>query len=81
MMDGKQQSENGSALLRKIEALRMDANADYFQLSSLVKQLSTLSRAEPRKALPVVSPDPQLTTLQQDYAATQQKLVYLSWSE
>lgn len=76
--DPKQQSENDSVLLRKLEALKVEANTEYVQLGTLVKQLESFSRAQLRKAISTINPDPQLSTLQLDYATTQQKLADLS---
>jgi beta-lactamase regulating signal transducer with metallopeptidase domain len=76
--DAKQQSETASMLLRKLETLKAEANAEYFQTSSLLKQLTSMSRAELRNAAPVVTPDEHLLALMQSYATTQQKLAELS---
>jgi polysaccharide biosynthesis transport protein len=64
--------------LRKLEGLRIEAQADHAAISTLYIQLKELSRPELKKAVTVASPDMQLQTLMERLADTEQKLASLS---
>jgi polysaccharide biosynthesis transport protein len=64
--------------LRKLEGLRIEAQADYAGISTLYNQLKELSKPELKKAVIVASPDQQLGTLMERLADTEQKLASLS---
>jgi polysaccharide biosynthesis transport protein len=77
-----QQGYSGSTMepetLRKLEGLRVEAQADYAEISTLYIQLKELSKPELKKAVIVASPDQQLATLMERLADTEQKLASLS---
>ncbi len=60
--------------LRKFEALRIEAQADYEQMNTLYSHLTNLSRIELRKAVATASPDPQLGSLLEQLNLSEQKL-------
>jgi polysaccharide biosynthesis transport protein len=76
------QGYSGSAIepetLRKLEGLRIEAQADHASISTLYNQLKALDKPDLKKAVTVASPDQQLQTLMERLADTEQKLASLS---
>ena len=72
-----EENQSGAAMssevLRKLETLRLEAQADYEKANSLYAHLATLSRPELKKAVATASPDGQLSTLQDQLATAEQK--------
>lgn len=66
------------ANLLHTDRLRIEAQAEYEQLRTMFSELTNRTRLELRKAVPVVSPDPQLATLMTDLNMSEQKLADMS---
>ena len=64
-------------ILRKLEAQRIDASAEFKRIDTLFNYLSKLERADLKKAVATASPDPQLIELMQQQAIAEQKLADL----
>ena len=64
--------------LRKLEGLRIEQQAEYARISTLFKELKSLSRPELKKAVMIASPDTQLGVLMDRQADTDQKLASLT---
>ena len=64
-------------ILRKLEAQRIDASAEFKRIDTLFHYLSKLERADLKKAVATASPDQQLTELMQQQALAEQKLADL----
>ena len=64
-------------ILRKLEAQRIDASAEFQRIETLFHYLSKLSRSDLKKAVPTASTDQQLTELMQQQAMAEQKLADL----
>lgn len=64
--------------LRKLEGLRIEAQAEHAAHKSLYSDLKEMTRPELKKAVVVASPDQQLQTLMDRLADTEQKLASLS---
>ena len=64
-------------ILRKLEAQRIDASAEFKRIDTLFIYLKNLQRADLKKALATASPDQQLTELMQQQALAEQKLADL----
>jgi beta-lactamase regulating signal transducer with metallopeptidase domain len=60
--------------LRKLESLRIEAQADYKRMDTLYKHLTNLSRAEIRRAITTAVPDPLVVKLFENLQSTEQKL-------
>lgn len=63
--------------LRRLEGLRIEAEAKYTGLEKLLNSLKPLSKQELRKVLPTASPDPLLSSLLEQLAMAEQRLVVL----
>ncbi len=61
--------------LRRLDTMRVEANAEYQQLLALYSTLTNLTPAQLRRALPTAAPDTQLATLLEQLATAEQKLV------
>ncbi len=59
--------------LRKLEGLRIEAQAEYEGINTLYTNLTAMSRSDFRKAVTVASPDVLLTELLQKYAEGEQR--------
>jgi capsular exopolysaccharide synthesis family protein len=59
--------------LRKLEALRIEAQAEFEKINTLYSHLTNLTKAELKKALATASPDMQLAELLGHLAVTEQK--------
>ncbi|HUR44688.1 MAG TPA: polysaccharide biosynthesis tyrosine autokinase, partial [Candidatus Saccharimonadales bacterium] len=59
--------------LRFTDRLRIQARAEYEEMNTLYMHLTNMSPVELRKALPVASPDPTLSSLLQDFNTAEQK--------
>lgn len=75
--DGNQPGPDNE-ILRKLEGLRIEAEADRQRLSVLYEQLAGLSRPELRKVIQTAAPDPQLAVLLERLADAEQKHAALS---
>ncbi len=64
-------------ILRKLEAQRIEAQAEFKQIETLYTYLTNLTRVELEKAITTASPDLQLTDLKQNQALVEQKLADL----
>ena len=64
-------------ILRKLEAQRIEAQAEFKQIETLYIYLTNLTRVELEKAITTASPDLQLTDLKQNQALVEQKLADL----
>ncbi len=64
--------------LRKLEGLRIEAQAEYAGISTLSKQLHDLERPEFKKAATITAPDPQLGLLLDRLAESEQKFAQLT---
>jgi polysaccharide biosynthesis transport protein len=64
-------------ILRKLEAQRIEAQAEFKRVEALYNYLTNLTKADLRKAVSTASPDRQLEQLLQDSATAQQKLADL----
>jgi polysaccharide biosynthesis transport protein len=77
-----QQGYSGSTVepetLRKLEGLRIEAQAEYASSSTLYKELNGLTRPEFKRAVQVASPDQQLGVLMDRQADSEQKLASLT---
>ena len=63
--------------LRKLEGLRVEAQADFTQIDTLFGYLTNLSRANFKKAILIVIPDPPLLDLLRNQALTEQEMARL----
>jgi beta-lactamase regulating signal transducer with metallopeptidase domain len=77
--DGQQPGPDAE-LLRKLEGLRIDSEAELRRLQSLYEQLAALSRPELRKIIQTAAPDPLLAALFERLADTEQKLASMAES-
>jgi succinoglycan biosynthesis transport protein ExoP len=59
--------------LRKFEALRVEAQAEYDAINTMYLQLTGMTPSEFRKAVTTATPDPILTELLQKYAEARQR--------
>ncbi|MEI7728476.1 MAG: polysaccharide biosynthesis tyrosine autokinase [Verrucomicrobiota bacterium] len=64
--------------LRRLEGLRVEADADKVQLEKLYNELKDKSRDELRKTIPIAVPDPLLQGLLTDYNSAKQKQALLA---
>lgn len=63
--------------MRKLEALRIEAEARYTAREKLLNSLTPLSKEELKKVLPTAVPDQLLTSLLEQLALAEQKLIVL----
>lgn len=63
--------------LRRLESLRIEAESKYTGLEKLLNSLKPLSKQELRKVLPTASPDALLSSLLEQLAMAEQRLVVL----
>jgi len=66
--------------LRKLEALRIEAQADCARMETFYQNLTNLTREELRKAVATASPDPQLVELLSKLHETKQRLASMEAS-
>jgi polysaccharide biosynthesis transport protein len=64
--------------LRKLEGLRIEAQAEHAEMNTLYTELSKLSRPELKKAVLIATPDAQLGSLIERQSEAEQKLANLS---
>jgi succinoglycan biosynthesis transport protein ExoP len=64
--------------LRKLEGLRIEAQAEFAGINTLFQQLKDLPRPELKKAVTVAAPDPHLGLLLDRLAETEQKFAQLT---
>jgi beta-lactamase regulating signal transducer with metallopeptidase domain len=65
-------------ILRKLESLRIETQADFRRIDTLYEYLGKLSRAEFKKAVSTASPDPLMTSLLEQQFQIEQKLADLT---
>jgi succinoglycan biosynthesis transport protein ExoP len=63
--------------LRRMEAIRIEAQADYVQLNKLYSSLTNLSKAEFKRAIQTANPDQHLAVLLEEQAKSEQKKALL----
>jgi capsular exopolysaccharide synthesis family protein len=64
--------------LRKLEGMRIEAQAEYAEMNTLYNELTKLSRPELKKAVQIATPDAHLGSLIDRQADAEQKLANLS---
>lgn len=64
----------GAEGLRKLEGMRIEAQAEFKKLQGLYIRLTNMTQVELRRALPTALPDQQLSTLLGQLDSTEQKL-------
>jgi len=64
--------------LRKLEALRIEAQAEHASISTLYDQLTSMTRPELKKAVAIAAPDAHLAQLIDRQAEAEQKLASMS---
>lgn len=63
--------------LRRMEAIRLEAEADYVQLNKLYSSLTNLSRTEFKEAIQTANPDQQLAVLLEEQAKAEHRKALL----